>query len=412
MTAFWFNHFNVFVGKGACHLWIGAFEERAIRPHTLGRFRDLLGTTAKHPAMLFYLDKWQNTAPNAPGRHGKFEGINENYARELMELHTLGVNGGYTQADVIVLAQILTGSGIEGRGDQARPRFEAAGIRPRFGPVGSHTRRRPARAEAIPGAVKTNFGFFFDPARHDFSAKSFLGHQINGGGITEGEDALDLLARSPATANHLSYQLAQHFVADNPPPALVERMVQRYLASDGNTRDVLATMFASPEFWDRRYYGAKFKTPYEYVISAVRAAGPPVRNVRPLAATMARLGMPLYGCQTPDGYKNTRQAWLNPDAMMIRLSFATAVGVGRLPLERPADDFDDDGGRMTERSAAPAAVMSSGPDASSRMTAPDPAQLATTLGDLFSSRTADAVKAAPAQLRAPLIIGSPEFMMR
>ena len=138
----------------------------------------------------------------------------------------------------------------------------------------------------------------------------------------------------------MCYQLAQYFVADEPPPPLVKRMAHRYVATDGHIREVLATMFASDEFWDRRNYGIKFKTPYEYVISAVRAAGVPLVNVLPLAGTMAQLGMPLYGCQTPDGYKNTRAAWLNPDAMMTRLSFATALGSGRLPLERPPDgDF-------------------------------------------------------------------------
>jgi len=399
MTAFWFNHFNVFAGKGPCHLWIGSFEQEAIRPHALGRFRDLLGATARHPAMLFYLDNWQNTAPNAPGSHGKFEGINENYARELMELHTLGVNGGYAQADVIALAHILTGWGLVRRENQMRPRFGG------FGPFGFHPwRRGAARAQALPGTVRTSSGFFFDPSRHDSSDKILLGHQIKADGITEGEDALDLLARSPATANHLSYQLAQYFVADNPPPDLVERMAQRYLASDGNIREVLAALFASSAFWDRRCYGVKFKTPYEYVISAVRAAGSPVLNVRPLAATMARLGMPLYGCQTPDGYKNTQEAWLNPDAMMIRLSFATGLGVGRLPLDRPVDEFADEGGAMR------LAALATGPVP--RMEPPDPSQLAATLGDLFSPQTADAVKAAPAQLRAPLIIGSPEFMRR
>lgn len=424
MTAFWFNHFNVFAGKGLCHLWTGVYEEDAIRPHVLGRFRDLLGATAKHPAMLFYLDNWQNTAPGAPGVHGKFEGINENYARELMELHTLGVNGGYSQQDVIALAHILTGWGIAPRGNAMARRLNAWMFRPRGFAAGFLARRwnRPGPGAAMAGAVHTRDGFFFDPGRHDATDKSFLGHTIRGDGIEEGETALDILARSPATGNHLSFQLAQYFVADKPPPALVDRMARRYLTTDGNIREVLEIMVTSPEFWQRGHYAVKFKTPYEFVISAVRATGTPVLNVRPLAGTMAQLGMPLYGCQTPDGYKNTQEAWLNPDAMMMRLSFATALGAGRLPLERPAFDFAGDRGVAPEGSAmrqAAGASPGAGPgiragsaEVHRRMEAPDAVQLAMTLGDLFSPRTAAAVEAAPQQLHAPLVLGSPEFMMR
>jgi uncharacterized protein (DUF1800 family) len=330
LTAFWLNHFNVFAAKGLCHLWIGSFEQEAIRPYALGSFRDLLGATAKHPAMLFYLDNWQNTAPDAPGARGRFEGINENYARELLELHTLGVNGGYSQADVIALAHILTGWSI------ARPNTGMSFNRPinsepnlNFSRIWSNPWRPRRKKRDGRDRFTTKQGFLFDPRRHDFAAQILLGHQIAGGGMEQGETALDILARSPATANHLSYELAQYFVADNPPPQLVRQMALRYLASDGNIRDVLQTLFSSPEFWDRRYYAAKFKTPYEFVISATRASGLPVANVRPLAGAMATLGMPLYGCQTPDGFKSTQQAWLSPDAMMTRISFATALGNGR-----------------------------------------------------------------------------------
>ncbi len=428
MVAFWFNHFNVFAGKGLCSIWTGAFEQEAIRPHTMGRFRDLLGATAKHPAMLFYLDNWQNTAPNAPGTHGRFDGINENYAREVMELHTLGVNGGYTQTDVISLAHILTGWGLLKRGtlrNQMRaprnstesnfePRPDSARREHFFRRWREHNRGHARRVNGVIG----QYGFFFDANRHDFAARHLLGHAFASGGIEQGERALDLLARSPATANHLSYQLAQYFVADNPPPALVRRMANRYLATDGNIREVLATIFASSEFRDPANYGKKFKTPYEYVISAVRAAGAPVVNVLPLAWSMAQLDMPLYRCQTPDGYKNTRAAWLNPDAMMLRLSFATALGAGRLPLEwRPDGDFGSLGG---SRKAAPMRPLKSGGKRNlkgrrilnGKMAPPDPAQLAATLGDSFSARTADAVESAPQRLRAPLILGSPEFMVR
>ncbi len=293
--------------------------------------------------MLFYLDNWQNTAPGAKGSKGQLEGINENYARELMELHTLGVNGGYSQNDVIALAHILTGWGLPKRGGDGggQRRSDENGVEVlrggRFG-----MRRRMHRFEAPPPGYSNGSAFYFDPDRHDFSRKVLLGHTIEGGGATEVEQALDLLARHPATAKHISYQLAQYFVADVPPPELVAALAARYSETDGDIRQVLAAMFTSGEFWNRRYFRAKYKAPYEYVISAVRASGAPVRNFRPLAGTMQLLGMPTYGCLTPNGYANTRDAWLNPDSMMARLSFATALGTGNLPLEQP--QFEADGG--------------------------------------------------------------------
>lgn len=400
LTAFWFNHFNVFAGKGLCAIWTGAFEQEAIRPHTLGRFRDLLGATAKHPAMLFYLDNWRNAAPGSPGARGKSDGVNENYAREVMELHTLGVNGGYRQDDVIALAHILTGWTMR------RP---GIGMRMRRGSAmggGFFDGLRRWRGNET-GPVADAYGFYFDPRRHDYGDRTLLGRKIPGGGMRAGERALDLLAASPATANHLSFELAQYFVADDPPAALVERMARRYLASDGDLRAVLETMFMSAEFADPRYYGAKLKTPYEYVISCARAAGVEVLNANPLAGAMAMMGMPLYGCQTPNGYGNTRAAWLNPDGMMMRLSFATALGAGRLPLDRPPRNyvagepgaFGDPGGMRPAAYFTPPAP-------------PDPAALAMTLGDQFTPHTAAAVENAPPRLRAPLILGSPEFMMR
>ncbi len=413
MTAFWFNHFNIFAGKGLDIIWTGAFEETAIRPHTMGKFRDLLGATAHHPAMLFYLDNWQNTAPGSPGSKGKFEGINENYARELMELHTLGVNGGYSQADVIALAHVLTGWGIPKPRDE---RMQGDGSIARFGRVGF---RRQSFMRRSQQPVDPS-GFFFDPTRHDFSSKTFLGHHIEGSGVDEGEHALDILARSPVTANHLSFQLAQYFVADDPPKPLVSRMAQQYLATDGDIRAVLKLMFTSAEFWDSRTYGAKFKTPYEYVVSCVRASGVPVRNYRPLFGTMQILGMPIYGCLTPNGYADTQDAWLNPDAMMTRLSFATALGSGNLPLENPPfeEDATADGGRadkeppVVRKGAGRVNIKFDAGAHGPKMTPPDPALLASTLGDYFSPTTAAAVEASPSNLRAPLILGSPEFMKR
>ena len=411
MTAFWFNHFNVFAGKGLCSIWTGSFEEEAIRPHTMGKFRALLGATARHPAMLFYLDNWQNTAPGAPGAKGRFEGINENYARELMELHTLGVNGGYSQNDVVALAHILTGWGLaKGRGNGGAQRKQP--LRGRFGT------RRMNRLEAMNPGVSNGSAFYFDPRRHDFSSKTLLGYTIHGAGAAEVEQALDLLAQHPATAKHLSYQLAQYFVADVPPQSLVERMAHRYSQSDGEIRAVMAEMFASAEFWDRRYYRAKYKTPYEYVISSVRACGTPVENFRPLAGTMQLLGMPLYGCQTPNGYSNTEEAWLNPDAMMARLSFATALGTGNLPLEQPqfeayaggADAARGNRGYFNQRGVTN--VKLEGAKPGRKMEPPQPEKLETTLGRSLSARTASAIESAPSNLRAAMVLGAPEFMMR
>ena len=365
MVDFWFNHFNVFAAKGLDHLWAGAYEEQAIRPYALGHFRDLLGATAHHPAMLFYLDNWQNTAPDSPGVRGKQQGLNENYARELMELHTLGVDGGYTQNDVIALARIFTGWGL------GRPR----------------------------GRDINKGGFFFNPKRHDFSDKIFLGRTIHGSGIAEGEEALDILARNPATARHISFELAQYFVADEPPSALVERLRKRFLDTDGDIRAVLDILFHSPEFWDQKYYGNKFKTPYQYVVSAVRATDLKVVNVRPLYGVLMQLGMPLYGCPTPDGYKNTRDAWLNPDAMTRRIGFATALASGRLPLGQP----NMESGFMRKKTYDRGREMAAGEPVND-------VELVRTLDSRFTPQTQSAINAAPKPLHAALMLGSPEFM--
>ncbi|MFZ0659762.1 MAG: DUF1800 domain-containing protein [Candidatus Binataceae bacterium] len=430
LTAFWFNHFNVFRGKGLDNIWTGSFEETAIRPHTMGKFRTMLLATAKHPAMLFYLDNWQNTNPGSAGAKGKFEGINENYAREVMELHTLGVGGGYSQADVIALAHILTGWGISRENPNreknmlTRDGMRGPGIR---GPMSRFNRGfgRQGLPPPSPGL------FYFDPERHDDSSKVFLNRTIQGGGVAEGEDALAMLARHPATAKHLSFQLAQYFVTDNPPASLTGKMAARYLATDGDIREVLAAMFASPEFWNRRYYRSKFKSPYEYVISCARATGVAVRNYRPLYGTMQLLGQPLYGCQTPNGYSNTQDAWLNPDGMMMRLSFASAFGNGNLPLDHPP--FEEEAGESPdqERKAnrgfgkhASAGAMKTSFDApvqphkgpeikNPKMTPPDPTALTQTLGPgALGANTTEAIESAAPQLRAALLMGSPEFMTR
>ncbi|NNM52784.1 MAG: DUF1800 domain-containing protein [Pseudomonadales bacterium] len=347
MVEFWYNHFNVFAGKGLDNLWIGAYEEEVIRPHVLGRFSDLLDATAKHPAMLFYLDNWLNTAPDSPGARGKFDGINENYARELMELHTLGVHGGYTQQDVTTLAQILTGWGFRRGG---------------------------------------NMEFFFDSRRHDFKDKQFLGQKIKGSGEQEVQEALDILARSPATAQHISYELSQYFVSDTPNQALVDKLAKRFMDTDGDIRKVLDTLFHSKEFWDAKNYGNKFKTPYEYIVSAARASGVDVQNYRPLMGALQQLGQPLYGCLTPNGYQNTQAVWLNPDAMMRRINFATLLSAGRLAAKQP---------------------MSPPPVVSVNVNL-----IEETLGSELSPLTLSIAKKAPEMLRPALIFGSPEFMYR
>ncbi len=365
MVDFWYNHFNVFARKGLDHLWVGSYEEQAIRPYALGRFRDLLLATARHPAMLFYLDNAQNSAPGSRGRDGKELGLNENFAREVMELHTLGADGGYTQADVITLARILTGWGL------ARPNLR----------------------------LGTGSAFMFDAARHDFSPKVFLGRPIRSSGEAEGEEALGRLASMPATAHHIAFELAQYFVADAPPPALVDRLAARFRESDGDTRAVLKTLFTSREFRDSA--GKKYKTPDQFVLSAVRAAGVAVVNPRPLLGAMARLGMPLYGCQTPDGYKNTEAAWLSADATTLRISFATALAAGKLPIADPPPET-----RRAQFAADPSPAPVSGGEPI------DAARVEQILGPILSAHTRDTLAETPADLRAGVILGSPDFMRR
>ena len=362
MVDFWFNHFNVFAGKDLDHIWIGDYERQAIRPFVLGRFRDLLFAATKHPAMLVYLDNTLSTAPGSPAARGNRNGLNENFAREVMELHTLGVDGGYTQEDIITLARILTGWSIN---------------------------RPDAREFPEHAAV-------FEGARHDFSPKVFLGHALRSRGKAEGEEALDILAKSPATARHISIELAQYFAADEPPTALVERLAARFLATDGDIREVLRALFASREFWES--YNQKYKTPYHFVISAVRAAGAPVDNTRPLLSAMSQLGMPLFGCLTPDGYKNTEGAWLSPDATARRINFAAALAQGNLPMSNLAT------GNVLGPYSDP-----SRPHAASPV---DAARLEEIFGSTMSTATREAVAEAPPGLGAALILGSPDFMRR
>jgi uncharacterized protein (DUF1800 family) len=358
MVDFWYNHFNVYAEKGLDRLWVGAYEQQAIRPYALGKFRDLLSATARHPAMLFYLDNWQNSVSKQT-KQGKIQGLNENYAREVMELHTLGVDGGYKQDDVIALARILTGWGFKQPGQK----------------------------------VPDGYSFQFNSDRHDFSDKVFLDRKIIGTGIEEGDRALDLLSRHPSTARQISFKLAQYFVTDNPPKSLVDRLAKRFLATDGDLKLVLDTLFHSPEFWNRKYYGTKFKTPYQYVISSIRSTGIEINNVKPLNSLLNQLGMPIYGCPSPNGYKNTQEAWLNPDSMTRRINFATNLANGKLPI-----------------SAAKTTPANSLP--TSQMVTIDPVKLAATLGNNFSVKTQQAIAESNPEIRAALILGSPEFMKK
>jgi uncharacterized protein (DUF1800 family) len=338
MVEFWADHFNVHARKRAVGAMLGDMEERVLRPMAFGRFRDLLGAVARHPAMLDYLDNWRNSRPRA-GR-GRFGGINENYARELLELHTLGVHGGYTQADVAALAAILTGWGF-----------------PRGWPD-------PKPSAAAPS------GFWFDPARHVPGDKLLLGVRLGSGGEDEGERALDLLAAHPATARFLARKLATRFVADAPPAAVVEATAQAYTASGGRIDATLRALLLHPAFWAPEARGTRFKTPYRLVISTHRALGQLPEDPGPALRAMERLGQPLHGCVTPDGWPATRTAWLNPDAMARRMGLATQAARG-------------------------AEVT--------------PEALRATLGEPFGAGTLAAVATAPPTMRVALLLGAPEF---
>ncbi|HEY8182972.1 MAG TPA: DUF1800 domain-containing protein [Thermoanaerobaculia bacterium] len=282
MVDFWFNHFNVFIGKGPDRFMLTSYERDTIRPRIWGHFEDLLTATAKSPAMLFYLD-------NARSHSGA---LNENYAREIMELHTLGVDAGYTQKDVTELARVFTGWTIDQRDGT----------------------------------------FIFRPRLHDSGEKTVLGvHFRAGGGMEEGERMIHILAHHPATAHHIALQLCQRLVSDDPPKALVDRVAKKFLATDGDLRESVRAIITSPEFWDPKQYRAKMKSPFEYVISAVRAVNATVDNPLPIARALQQIGEPLYGAQPPTGYSDRGDVWINTGALMNRLNFAVALANNQLP---------------------------------------------------------------------------------
>ena len=304
MVWFWSNHFSVFENKAELRWLVGDYEENAIRPHALGHFRDLVMATLEHPAMLQYLDNRQNKS----GRS------NENYARELLELHTLGVHGGYTQQDVQQLAHILTGVGI-------------------------NTAQAPHLGRDWQGLYRRRGAFEFDPAQHDFSTKTLLGHTIPGIGFNEVENAVSLIVSQKACAHFISEKIARYFIADNPPVTLVDRMTQTFIQTQGDISAVLRTLFLSREFDTDA--GSKFKDPERFVVSAVRFAydGRPISNTRPLFRWLNDLGEAPYRHQTPDGYSLTEAGWASSGQMSRRFEIARAIGAGNAGL------FDaEDGG--------------------------------------------------------------------
>ena len=413
MTDFWFNHFNVYLRKNEqMPYYLVGYERDTIRPRSLGKFEDLLEAVAHSPAMLVYLDNAQSIGPDSlaavramqsqarrPGEKAKApEGLNENYARELMELHTLGVNGGYTQADVTQVARVLTGWTID----------------------------RPLQGG----------DFTFNPNRHEPGEKKVLGTKIKENGEMEGRELLHMLATRPATAQFISRKLAVRFVADDPPQSLVDRMAKSYLASDGDIAAVLKTLFHSPEFWSAANYRAKVKTPLEFVVSAARAANAEIDNLQPLANNLRQMGMPLYGAVPPTGYDWKASTWVSTGALVDRMNFALALAANRLQgvtviwnrqaelngagngagssSESPAPQLEE---TRLEALLIPGGVSVSTRSAALQQFAAQTAQQAGSVRPVSAQRGPNRAPNANAlerqdQLLAGLLLGSPEFQRR
>jgi uncharacterized protein (DUF1800 family) len=430
MTDFWFNHFNVFIGKDSDQWYTTSYERDAIRPHALGKFRDLLLASATSPAMMVYLDNWQSIGPNSiangvnprnPNAKKGNRGLNENYGREVMELHTIGVNGGYTQADVTALAAILTGWSVD-RPQQGGP-------------------------------------FAFDPKKHEPGTKNWLGYTIDEQGnasgaprpasgswdpppntpdsMKQGIAALTLLAASPKTANFISYKLAQRFVADDPPPVLVSRMAATYLATDGDIKAILRTLIQSPEFNSRRYFRNKVKTPTEFIASAFRTTATDPVNPAAVINTLKTMGMPPYYALPPTGYYITADRWMNSTALVDRLNFAYALTGNRFAnqkfdsahvlalglMSQPATEATAHAtparyseAILTTQSLAPTANQA-GPDIARHVLE------STLIGGSVSTQTNQLIRKQISDLPAAsstdtlnlltaLILGSPEFQLR
>lgn len=398
MTDFWLNHFNVYLRKNEnMPYYLASYARDTIRPHALGKFEDLLEAVAHSPAMLIYLDNAESLGPDSkaaerakhaparnPNRKRKApEGINENYARELMELHTLGVNGGYTQADVIQAARVLTGWTVD----------------------------QPQRGG----------GFQFNENRHEPGAKKVLGKKFKDRGEREGEQLLHMLATRPATAKFLSREIADRFVSDDPPQTLVDRMAKTYLKSGGDIAAVLRTLYRSPEFWSQDAYRTKVKTPLEFVVSAVRASDADVTNMQPLIGSLRNMGMPLYGCIPPTGYKWDAEEWVATGALVDRMNFALALAANRLPGVKtnwPADGASpSDATPQGEEARLETELVDGGVSASTR---------AAVLEEFEKQRPRQDAGAMPVamhgtrpvpvekqdRLLAGLLLGSPEFQRR
>ena len=416
MVDFWYNHFNVYAAKGADRWLITEYERDAIRPHAMGKFRDLLGATAKSPAMLFFLDNWlsadpvawqkmqqeqqerrqirggslgrprfpqespmpnedpNNPNPNANAKQKQERGLNENYGRELMELHTLGVDGGYTQDDVINVAKAFTGWTIK------QPRRDAE--------------------------------FFYDDRFHDNSVKTVLGHEIHAGGMRDGEQVLDILARDPHTAHHISYEMAQRFVSDNPSPALVDRMAQTFLKSDGDIREVLHTMIYSPEFWAKDTIRTKIKTPFELVVSATRAVGGDTQIPLMLVQWTSRIGQPLYQCEPPTGYSDQANAWVNTGALLTRMNFSLALTSNRIRGVAVNTDtlFGNDTAANPHATLDHAIQLLLGGPASQQTR--DTLEKQLDDPQILQASLDDPVKSVNVSVIAGLVLGSPEFQRR
>ncbi len=402
MDDFWFNHFNVYAGKGEDKWYLTSYERDVIQPHALGKFKDLLMETAKSPAMLFYLDNFLSADPRAAERQAALRamrqqmrrgpyagwpppgqaankkkqerGLNENYGRELMELHTLGVDGGYTQQDVTEVARCFTGWTIEK--PRENPRFK------------------------------------FDERVHDPDAKHVLGKKIHAGGMKDGEQVIDLLVKNPNTAKFISTKLARRFVSDAPPPALVERMAKTFQKSNGDIREVVRTMIYSPEFWSREAYRAKVKTPFELVVSSVRALGTDVDTPLPLVRWVGRIGEPLYQCQPPTGYSDKAETWVNTGALLNRLNFSLALAGNKVRGSRSdvtallGSDSSGDAKAALDRAVA---VFLGGQVAAGTV---ETLQKQLDSPQIVQAKLDDPVKQVDLGVVTGLVLGAPEFQRR
>ena len=403
MDDFWFNHFNVFAGKGEVKWYLTSYERDVIQPHAFGKFRDLVTATAQSPAMLFYLDNFLSADPNAAARlaaqramrqqmrrrpYGdpprliqqgqnkkpQQRGLNENYGRELMELHTLGVDGGYTQKDVTEVARCFTGWTIE------KPR---------------------------------EYGQFkFEERLHDPDLKIVLGKKIHAGGMKDGEEVISLLTQNPNAARFISTKLARRFVSDMPPPSLVDRMAKEFQKSDGDIRQVLHTMIYSSEFWTREAYRAKIKTPFELVVSSGRALGTDVDTPMPLVQWTGRIGEPLYQCQPPTGYSDKAETWVNTGALLNRLNFSLALAGNQVRGSRSdvaallGSDSSDDPKTALDRAVG---VFLGGQAAPSTK---ETLENQLENPQIVRAKLDDPVKQVDLSVVAGLVLGAPEFQRR